>query len=648
MKCCLMARTCIFLGCAAIAPGQIVLKGRLVCPEFRGSDTTVPMTAVHCFASQAGPEHQAIGFRTWETHPAGWYYLSGSEGRYSVVFSDPAGFVRPVVLTNQFVTSGTTVDRVVRPAFDYYDLHQGTWDTKPATDYYQTFLARGTSITQVGFKLATDGVDGAGPKGQNLVVSIHRKGQGKPETWPQVGPSAIVLDVDCGGPKNYWWSAGWHSRQVTTEPGQMYAVRLRSESPGSSFQAFWRAMDRGMQNCFRVGKDDSNGWQQHNLCMTVGSDSDGLLIPYNKCVHKKFGNFAGFDRSWSQTYITQGRGLASVILYAATSGVQPSLMRQRVRVTVREDGPRGNIVGIEKVAIGNGNYTGDASWGVFGVSFAPGEVPLEPGKRYAIEFESIESYHTLHGYVNIKGQVSDDRPGFNPYRKHTRDAYEQGTAYRRCVERQPFDLDMQIIEYQHDGTGWDKATMGPNRITNGSMEPVKDATEAGSAMAVAGWKTFSIDPGTTHQCSVDDMEKCNTIARVCGGSATGKTVDGGYVQRVGDLGHLETYRLEGSVRSTWPVDEKHYCAVGYDLTGQDSDPKATTIQWTLLPSIHGGFVPYASRPLRPDKDAISIWLRGYTTLTDGYRFEADFDDFSLLQVAMSVPTGGPDGPRDRH
>ena len=184
--------------------------------------------------------------------------------------------------------------------------------------------------------------------------------------------------------------------------------------------------------------------------MAVSSDSDGLLVPYNKRVQKKFVEFAGFEKSWSQTYVAQGSGLAGVILYAATSGVQPSMNKQRLKVTVREGGPKGKTVGVEKIAIGNGNYTGDASWGDFGVSFALVEVPLESGRTNAVEFESIENYDTLHGFVNIKGQVSDDKPGFNPYRKVPPDNYERGTAYRKCRDKQDFDLDMQIIEYRYD------------------------------------------------------------------------------------------------------------------------------------------------------------------------------------------------------
>ena len=616
------------------ASPHVVFKGRLLVPRYAGSGEEVPMTAVYCFASLAGSDSQAIGFRTWETHPVGWYYLPGDAGNYSIVFSDPAGFMRPIVLTNQFANPGDTIDRKLSPVFDYGDFYEGAWDTKAATDYYQTFIAKGTSITQVGFKLATDGVDGAGPKGQNILISIHEKGKGTPDKWKQIGPAAVVLNVDCGGPKNYWWSAGWDSGQVPTEPGKTYAVHLKAESQGGSFQAFWRLDNDDMSDCYRIGREGKAGWQGRKMCMAVGSDSDGLLIPYNKCVQKKFLEFAGFDKSWSQTYVAQGRSLASVILYAATSGVQPSLMRQRVKVRVRQGGPFGKVVGVEKIAIGNGNYTGDASWGVFGVSFAPGEVPLEPGRLYAIEFESIENYKTLHGYVNIKGQVSDDKPGFNPYRKSPPDTYERGTAYRKCRQRQDFDLDMQVIDYKFSAKDWEQAVDGENLVKNGAME----LTEKGIKDArLLFWKRFSADAGTSHQNIADDGDKENHFARVLGGSKTGKTVDGGYVQRVGSLSKLETYRLSGKVRSTWPVDDKHACFVGFDATGQDVDPEADTIQWTILPALHGLFVTYKSRPIRPVGDAISIWLRGRTTLTQDYPYEADFDDFALYRVSTGVP-----------
>ncbi len=620
---------------ALLAPdayGQAVLKGKLYAPQHSGSSETVPVTAVHCFANAAGPNAQAIAFRTWETHPVGWYFLPGPAGNYSIVFSAPGGFMRPLVLTNQFVENGGVVDRIVSPVFDYADFIQTSWDEKPAADYYQTFTAKGTSITQVGFKLATDGVDGGGPAGQNILISIHKKKADTPNKWPQVGPTAIVLNVDCGGAKNYWWSTGWDSGQVPTQPGQTYAVHLRAESQGGSFQAFWRRTGDGQNDCYRVGKDGKKGWRGTNLCMTVASDSDGLVIPYNKRVHKEYVEFAGFDRSWSQTYIAKGRSLASVIIYAATSGAQPSMNRQRLKVRLRKGGPDGAVVGIEKIAIGNGNYTGDASWGMFGVSFAPGEVPLVPGERYAVEFESIENYNTLHGYVNIKGQVSDDRVGFNPYRKISPDTYNFGTAYRKCVDAQDFDLDVQIVEYQHNARDWHGAVETGNLIANGRMEQGGDKP--------GDWRTFAVVPDTGLCRTAEGKDKTNHVARVYGGSSTGKAADGGFVQEVIGLSKLETYRLSGRVRSTWPVDEKHSCMIGFDPTGQDTDPDAGTIQWTILPAVSGLFVDYQSRPIRPADKSVSVWLRGKTTLTVDYRFEADFDEFALRKVDTGVPSKG--------
>lgn len=435
---------------SADGTAEAVFHGRMLAPQYPGSSETVPMTAVYCFASATGPDQQAIGFRTWETHPAGWYRLGGPAGTYSFLFSAPAGFVRPIVVTEQALKPGDNVNRDLTPRFDYADFCQGAWDERPATDYFQTFVAKGTSITRVGFKLATDGVDGPGPLGQTILISIHKQTSAMPNLWPQTGPTAAVLDVDCGGAKNYWWCAGWHSGEVPTEPGNVYAVHLKTPKHTASLQAFWREAKKGQSDCFRIGEGNKISWAGRRLCMVVSSDCDGLLVPYNKRLQKKFVKFAGFEKSWSQTYVAQGKGLAGVILYAATSGVQPSIMKQRVKVTVRRGGPGGELVGIEKIAIGNGNYTGDASWGVFGACFSPGEVPLELGKTYAIEFESIESYETLHGFVNIKGQVSDDKPGFNPYRKVPPDDYANGTAYRKCTDRQDFDLDMQVIEYRTD------------------------------------------------------------------------------------------------------------------------------------------------------------------------------------------------------
>jgi endonuclease/exonuclease/phosphatase family metal-dependent hydrolase len=626
---------CVLTG---TTPAQVELTGRLWRERTPGSGDMVPFVAIYSFASLPGSDSQASGFRTWEMHPSGWYRHAGGAGNYTISFAGPDQFARPVILTNIFAQPGDKLDRNASPPFDYCVLHEGAWDEKAASHYYQTFTARGTSITQVGFKLAHDGVDGGGPGGQNVLLSIHRRGAGTPDTWEQVGPAATVLNVDCGGPKGYTFSAGWNSGDVPTTPGETYAVHLRPESPTGTFQTFWKEDKETTTDCYRLGEAGITGFTQRNLWMTIASDSDGLVIPYNKCVHKLFGEFAGSGRVWTQTYVARGRGLASVVLYAAVSGTQPPLMHQRVMVRVREGGPLGPPVGIEKIAIGNGTYTGDASWGCFGAVFAPGEVNLTPGKTYAIEFESIENYETLHGWVDIKGRVSDEVTKFNPYRKFAPDTYEPGVAYLERNKEVDFDLDMQVIEYEFAPDGWADAVQGPNLLVNGDMEAGQLASEPLAAGEPEGWQPFAVDPGTTHVYMADGETKDNRILRVVGGSETGKTADGGYVQRVAGLDRLETYQLAGRVRSSWAVDDKHQCRVGFDPTGQTDDPQAATIVWTTLPGVRGWFMPYKSDPIRPAQDAISVWLRAKTTLNVDAPFRADFDDFALRQVRTAVPT----------
>ncbi len=635
------ALSCLFILFTLSASAQMVLSGRLQGRRFPGSSEIVYFKAVKTVAARSGPGSQAVAFRTWEMHPAGWYYLPGMHGHYTVMFTGPAHFIRPATLTNIFSFQGEKIDRDLTPRFDYAVFFEGKWDAKAATDYYQTFTAQGTGVTQVGFRVVHDGIDGGGPGGQDVVVSIHEKGPGTPDTWKQVGQSATVLQVDSGGPKNYIWSAGWNSGQVPLTPGTTYAVHIRPKIKGNTFQTFWKPdpNDTLPGDCYRAGAEGPQGYQKANLWMSVATDGDGLLIPYNKCVHKEFGEFAGSSRTWSQSYVAQGSSLASVVLYAAVSGAQPSLNRQRVSVRVRSKTPDGEIVGVTKTAIGNGNYTGDASWGTFCAVFAPGEVPLVPGERFVIEFQSIENYATLHGFENIKGVKSKVIPAFNPYRKIAPDAYEQGTAYKHGRFATDFDLDMQVIEYAHPSRSWKDAVRQENLVANGQMEagiPAADETDEGKP---EHWTSFSIDPGTMHRYLEVGERKDNRVLRIAGGSINKKTVDGGYLQQVVGLNHAETYRLKALVRSSWPVDEKHQAWIGWDRTGQTDDPEASTIHWLPASGPHGTFAPCESPPLRPENKTISVWLRAKTALTDNYPFRVDFDAVELKEVQTDLPRG---------
>ncbi|MEX2186588.1 MAG: hypothetical protein WD875_07330, partial [Pirellulales bacterium] len=646
---------------AITANAQVVLTGRVEHPKFYAAKQQAMLSTVLAFAAPEDPRAEPAGFRTWETEPAGWYRLSAAAGRYTLLFTQPAHYVRPFIVTNVFTRDGDKLDRRYSPRFDYFNFDDHEYDTKAASAYYQTFVARGTSVTNVGFKLATDGVDGAGPNSQTMLLSIHERPtdadkDSTPDQWPQVGPTMPVVEVDCGGPKNYAYSTGWNSGEVPATPGNTYAVHLRPETDGGKLQAFWRKTDdkpddkradKRTVDCYRIAAPDENGiaargYTGRELWMSVAGDGDGLLIPYNKRVHKQFETLTRCEPKWQQTYVASGRGLASIVCYAAVSGAQPPLDRQRIAVRVRQGGPDGPVVGIQRVAIGNGNYTGDASWGVFGTAFAPGEVPLTPGETYAIEMQSLENYETLHGFVNIKGQISNDKPGFNPYRKHARDEYPAGTAFLDGV-KQDFDLDMQIVEYEHAATDWHLATAKRNLLENGDMQQ-GETNQSDTAAAdpatykLADWKTFAIDPATQFQVTADGADPKNRIARVLADSQAGQKCDGGFVQQAHQLDRNATYRLSVKVRASWPLDEQHQAMVGYDPTGQADDPLAKTIVWTSLPKLHGTWIDHTSDPIRPTSDKISIYLRGRTTAVDRWPMKADFDAATLRAVATGVPT----------
>ncbi len=598
----------------------------------------VMLANIRCFATRRGPDNETLQARTWEMAPTGWYTMGGGAGDYTMIFTGSAVCFRPVVVTNVFTQPGDGVDRKVAPRYDYGVFTEKEWDDHPATDYYQTFVAKGSAVTQVGFRLVHDGVDGIGPGSRTILVSIHRKADGTPDRWPQVGPSIPVFGVDAGGPKLYDWAAAWNSGEVPLVRGETYAVHLRAEEPGGTFQAFWRTSDRRDADCYRLGPKGPTGFRGRNLRMAVGTDGDGLLIPYNKRIQKEYVEFAGFASKWSQTYVAQGRSLAFAGMYAAVGTSQPALSRQRAIVRVREGGAAGPVVGVEKIAIGNGIYTGDASWGMFGVVYAPGEVPLEPGRTYAIEFESIENYESMHGYVNIKGVVCDEKAGFNPYRKTAPETYADGTAYKGGREDAGFDLDMQIVEYEHAARDWGGAVDATNLLENGDMEAGTFVAEAPEKGTLDRWRTFAVDPGTTHVYWADGPERNNRIARVLGGGPQGRGVDGGYVQRVEGLSHLDTYRLTGLVRSSYPVTPDNAACVGLDATGQTDDPGAATIVWTAMPDVHSVWMPYAGGPVRPKKDAVSVWLRGRLKGSTSMPFRADFDGFALRRVCTGVPS----------
>jgi hypothetical protein len=617
---------------ASPADGQMTLVGRLLWPPMEGSASEVGIGHVLVFGSLPGEGRQPLAFRSWETNPVGWYRLSGPAGSYTLLFAQPGKFMRPAILNNIYTRDGESINlsRSVRPPWDLACMDESAWDRTAAHEYYQPFVARGESVTQVGFKLAHDGVDGPGPGSQDLVVSIHEvKEDGSPSKWPRVGPEISVVDVDCGGAKCYSYSAGFDSGEVKTTAGKTYAVRIAAKADGGKFQPFWHPIVKGEKYlpAYRASLANEFERTQNHLWLAIGGDSDGLLIPYNKRVCKEFNQLTKFSKVWSQTYVAKGRSLAGVVLYAAASGVQPSMNLQRLQVTVRADGPKGELIGISKLAIGNGLYTGDASWGTFGAVYEPDEVMLEPGKTYCLQFESVETAQSLGlgTFANIKGMKSDGRPGFNPYRKHKLDECPQGQAFLDG-EPQDFDLDMQVIEYDRAVRRYDLDTTGPRLLKGGEFSRTDN-----------DWKSAWVIPAkyaATSDVALSRGPMGQPLLRLAG---KGKKFDAVLAQRVAGLSATETYRVSGGMRANQLPSEQCRTSIGIDPTGQTDDADAASVIWLIKPGATNLFEGFTSEPVRPTKDSVSVFLRLRANDPPGPVPDAEFEVVSMRAVVTAPP-----------
>ncbi len=249
-----------------------------------------------------------------------------------------------------------------------------------------------------------------------------------------------------------------------------------------------------------------------------------------------------------------------------------------------------------------------------------GEVILEPGESYAVEFEAFGRHN-----------------GFNPVMKQPLDPCEQGSAFFAGRERMDYDLDMVVVEYARAGGDWSAATTGENLLVNGDLQDGEMSAEDPEAGGPAAWTRFSLDPGTAFWYLPEAPGSRDRIARVVGGSVSGKTVDGGYVQRIDGLGRVETFRLTGQVRCSHIVDDQHQVLIGCDPTGQTDDPRAGTIRWQPLPDAERVWQSFTTPPVRPVDGSISVWLRARTTTVNGHPFEADFNNLALRRTAISPP-----------
>ncbi|MDM8007363.1 MAG: hypothetical protein QUV05_14585 [Phycisphaerae bacterium] len=533
-------------------------------------------------------------------------------GNYAILLHQPEWFVRPAVVADVRVRPGENVPRNIMPPLDYCCVSGtklGPWE-KPglpqpwatAKIFHQTFVAKGTSITHAHYKLA-------GHKATSMRVSIHEVREGiPPANWPRVGPERI--DPELGQLNDNW--VGWRSGELPTVPGRKYALRLEglAKTGGEDTSITILVHHDAVGPGYLAGTAYADGKQQkYDLYASISSDSDGTVVPYMRIYDIKPGELAGAG-TWSQSWVAQGRSLAAVDLLVAWGEKERGVLAE---MRVHEgDSPKGRVIGVTKRAT-------TAWWGpghgFLGAAWQPGEVELQPGKAYCLEFVTCPP---CKGY-NVSAI------------NHPANAYPNGQAFRDGQPVADKDLEMTVVEYVEAAKP--RVPKEPYRpegrdlLINGDFEQGTASQE--NAQDPPGWKRWSTSP-TAFWYGKYGRDGSNA-SRVIGGNINGTKIDGGFVQQVVGLKRGKSYCLSGWTASSAMSDKRYLSAVGYDPTGQTDDPKASTIVWGLTGRRSHLYDQVVFPGIKPQGNTISVWTRGHNKEIGDLIFTVDFDDVSLVE-----------------
>lgn len=379
------------------------------------------------------------------THDGAYIFLSVPDGAATIYVDQPNFFAAPRV--KPVALNGTTyLD--TEPNCDYhvaFGSDMGRWGDSPwdwySGTWYQTFVATGTGVNRVNFKLAAPV--------ELVYVAIHRSNGGAVSGWPRVGPEKAIG----AGCQNCDVWVAWRHGEVPTTPGESYAVSFRPQTGSIGF--FTHRDSRGQAYAQGTAyKGDAA--QAYDLYAMVFSDNDGTILTY-QLDSSNIGEGTEWAGAWAQSFTARGTSLAAVGLFAQNPA-DPTWPATVLIFDGISGGQQGNQVGPTKRLADAGWYGPGTGFG--GMSYQRGEVPLVPGRQYLI----VYSPYDYNG------------GGFNPLRRPGGNVLPDGTSYigrSGTWEEKTFDLSMTIMEYV-DVTP--SATPTPSLTPTPSRTPTRTPT----------------------------------------------------------------------------------------------------------------------------------------------------------------------------
>jgi hypothetical protein len=284
-----------------------------------------------------------------------------AEGTYALASERPSGALPGYVAAVE--VGGNGVEHVDMRIDSAYAIPAGEqrWG-RTVRVAGQTFVANGRSI--VGASVRADS-----PSTLRLRIKV-----GGPN-GAIISPLSLTV-VDKAAQR---YSVTWRPGSVATVPGKKYYLEALT-ADGSP----WSCYISVMGDAYRSGTLylDGQSDPDHDLSATVFCDSAQHPAAYLQWSPGEQGVWAD---EIGQIFVATGECLLAAACYARAEEVAEPLV---LVYTVHEDGPNGRQVGCSK--------TSDAPPGTeHAVAWLPGEVTLEPGRRYYLRLKSASGERIL-------------------------------------------------------------------------------------------------------------------------------------------------------------------------------------------------------------------------------------------------------------